>query len=62
MRIICEAEACSLPEEFFGAECAQTMAQFLRAVTRKPWSWLAACVLAFIAQRRAVAGIAAVLS
>jgi hypothetical protein len=32
------------------------------AVTRKPWSWLAACVLAFIAQRRAVAGIAAVLS
>ena len=23
------------------------------AVTRKPWSWLAACVLAFIAERRA---------
>src|SRR5215212_8177825 len=53
MRVISEAEACSHSDELLSGESAQTVAQLLGAVTRKPLSWLAACVLAFIAERRA---------
>src|SRR5215216_2799224 len=53
MRVISEAEACSHSDELLSGESAQTVAQLLGAVTRKPWSWLAASVLAFIAERRA---------
>jgi hypothetical protein len=51
-RGICEAEACSHGDEFLRREAAQTVAEFVRC--RHPQALelgLAACVLAFIAER-----------
>ena len=54
-KVISEAEACSHGDEFLGRESAQTVAEFVRC--RHPQALelaLAACVLAFIAERRTV--------
>src|SRR5215217_506163 len=50
-RVTCEAEACGHTEELLAPEPTQSLAQLLRCRdAQKLCSWLAACVLAFIAE------------
>src|SRR5215211_934031 len=53
MRVISETEACSHGDEFLCGEVSQTVTQFLRCRHPQALELVRACVLAFIAERRA---------